>query len=306
MASTGSREQDHMYGTIRGTVDAVNDRLKLTTPIYFFTDQLTLWTFRPIQGYPSQFNEDFAVKGRCWLTIVGCPSLEAAKHLDRYQPVITRVEGAASLIAANQQDNDANKEFVFGHIVIRFWRYTNYIVQHKNTIYFMQREDINGRRRRGKIVALYNDRPCKKTRRRFCTKLEIRIQGSAKIVEAGITSCVDAVRFNWRDYFEYFVRFCRVDFGRFNARERRRAYRLGYRRVRDAQDTFNRLAGVMLNGDTKYCVQQFVKVVGTKDSCLVDIPVWELIQRPMWSKQEKRLVFNEFNVLYEENGKMHT
>jgi len=181
-----------MHGNIRGTTACVNHRLRLSTGIYFFTDQLTLWTFRPIDGYPSQYYDGFSVKGRRWMTIVSIPSLEAAKYLDRYRPVITRVEGAASFLAANQQDNDANKEFITTHLLIKHWRKTHYLVQKENTVYFMQREDSQGRRRRGKVVALYNDRPCKKTQRRYCTKLEIRIQGSAKIAEAGIDSCVGA------------------------------------------------------------------------------------------------------------------
>jgi hypothetical protein len=269
-----------MHATIGATSAPVNQRLKLTTAIYFFTDQLTLWTFRPIKGYPSQFNRDFAVKGRRWLTIVSCPSLETAQYLDRYQPIITRIEGAANLIAANQHDNDANKDFVVTHIVIKFRRGTHEIIQHENTVYFMQREDINGRRRRGKVVGIYNDRPCKKTKRRFCTKIDLRMQGSAIIAADGIHCCVDAVRFNWREYFSDRIRFCRVDFDRFGTLERKRAQRHGYRRVVDAQSTFARLAKVTLNGEIRYCVQEFVKAMGGGHySCLVDIPVWSIGQK---------------------------
>jgi hypothetical protein len=207
--------------------------------------------------------------------------------LDRYHPVITRVEGAASFLAANQQDNDANKEFITTHLVIKHWRQTNYLVQKENTVYFMQREDSQGRRRRGKVVALYNDRPCKKTKRRHCTKLEIRIQGSAKIAEAGIDSCVGAAGYDWREYFKGVVRFCRVDFDRLSALERKRANRLGERRVVDAKALFERLARVTLNGETKYCVQEFVKVVGSRGSCLVDMPV---LNRQSTAKQTKQRI----------------
>jgi hypothetical protein len=134
-------------------------------------------------------------------------------------------------------------------------------------------------------VALYNDRPCKKTQRRYCTKLEIRIQGSAKIAEAGIDSCVGAVGYDWREYFKGVVRFYRVDFDRLSALERKRANRLGERRVVDAKALFERLAKVTLNGETKHCVQEFVKVVGGRNSCLIDLPV---LDRPTTDKQTRQ------------------
>jgi hypothetical protein len=74
------------------------------------------------------------------------------------------------------------------------------------------------------------------------------------------------------------VRFCEVDFNRLDDLERKRANRYGYRRVVHAESSFKRLARVVLDGETKYCVQHFVKATGSRGSHLVDIPVWSMDQ----------------------------
>jgi len=260
-------------GTIRADDAAVN-RLRLTTPVFFFTDQLTVWTFKPIAGYPSEFNEKFAVKGRRYLTIVSIPDRATAQYLDSYNPVITKVEGAASFLAANREDNDRNMRFVVTHMTIKHRRSTQAIVKSRSVVYFMQREDSTGRRRRGVVGAVYNSKRCKKTGRRFCTKLEMRIQGSARIALLGISTCVDAVRFRWRDYFKRVVRFYRVDPNRLDALERKRANRHEYRYIVSGWDQFKRRSKVVLDGETHYCVQQFTQVVGHRNSALVELPVW--------------------------------
>jgi len=199
------------------------------------------------------------------------PNEKAIEIIERYNPKISRIEGAIYFITKNREENTELADYLAEHLVLKNLRYSHHIIIKGRMIYYMQRNkrrinkdgEEEWRWREGSVAVIYDDKPCKldSKKYRYAVKFEERFQGKRGYKKIDAWTVREAFEFDWLSYFEERIELFTLDYERI-WKERRL--------TKEVIRKLGTVASAQTSSEERFFMQEFVRKIGRgRNACFL-------------------------------------